>query len=56
MSGGPQKRKQVLKGAIREVFEMWEADKAFDLPLKLVRSMPRRIEACKLIHGNHTKY
>ena len=28
-------RKEALKDAIRVVFELWEADKAFHLPLKI---------------------
>ena len=56
MSGGKETRKDALKQAIREVFDEITNDNEWELPAILLASMPRRLNAVKLVQGRQTRY
>jgi transposase len=56
MPGGPETRKEAFKSAIREAFAEILSQEDWDLPTKLVHSMPRRIQAVLAVNGQQTKY
>ncbi len=49
-------RMQLFRDAIREAFEELQSIEDWDLPERLARSMPRRLEAVRRAHGAQTKY
>ena len=56
MGGSSNTVKLALKGAITEAFGVLEGRVLWDLPARLVESMPRRIQAVINASGYQTKY
>ena len=56
MRGGVEKRKDALEKAIRQTINRINGWDQWDLPAKLVASMPRRLAAVRLVQGKQTKY
>ena len=56
MRGGKDRQRLQLRAAIEDTFNRLVNDPNWDLPAKLVASMPRRINAVKHNLGWPTKY
>ena len=59
MKGSRETKKLALKQAIREAFDVLlanEHEAPWDLPAKLVHSMPARVQAVRRANGWQTKY
>ena len=51
-----RKKKQALKQTIQEAFTEFTADNEWDLPTRLLTSMPARLNAVKLVRGKQIRY
>ena len=56
MRGGKVAKKNALKDAIAQAFRVMKENNDSHLIEHLVESMPRRMAACNLVHGDHTTY
>ena len=56
MGGGVETRKDALVEAIHKTVAVINGWEEWDLPAKLIESMPRRLAAVKLVGGKQTKY
>ena len=56
MHGGKEAKRRALKGAIRDAFDVMLQDSLWDLPAKLIASMPRRLQAVCAARGFQTGY
>ena len=56
MGGGVEARKDTLVEAIHATMAVINGWEEWDLPAKLIASMPRRLAAVRLVKGKQTKY
>ena len=56
MGGGVKGRKDALVEALHHTMSVINGEEGWDLPAKLVFSMPRRLAAVELVEGKQTKY
>ena len=56
MGGGVERRKDVLVEAIHHIMAEICGWDEWDLPAKLIESMPRRLAAVRLVQGKQTRY
>ena len=56
MRGDKMTKKNALKNTIAQAFRVMEEDNDSHLIEHLMKSMPRRMAACNLVHGDHTIY
>ena len=56
MGGGVKRRKNTLVKAIYHTMAVINGYEEWDLPARLIASMPRRLAAVKLVKGRQTKY
>ena len=56
MGGGVDKRKDALVEALHHTMAVINGFEGWDLPAKLILSMPKRLAAVKLVEGKQTKY
>ena len=56
MQGGREILIAAMKQALRDAFAEIEAIEFWDLPAKLIASMPARFDALRLVQGAQTKY
>ena len=56
MGGGVEARKNALIKAIYAIMTVINGWEEWDLPAKLIASMPRRLAAVRLVKGKQTKY
>ena len=56
MSGGIKKRISTLVKAIHDTMAVINGFEQWDLPAKLIASMPQRLAAVRLVKGKQTKY
>ena len=56
MKGGVERRKDALVEAIHHIMAEINGFDQWDLPAKLIASMPRRLAAVRLVKGRQTKY
>ena len=56
MAGGKEARKNALKQAIKQAFDLIQDTNQWDLPSKLIASMPVRLQAVRKARGFQTKY
>ena len=56
LSGGKETKKRAFKRAIKHTFEVMLQDPMWDLPAKLVASMPARYMAVRKARGFQTRY
>ena len=56
MRGGKKAKKNALKDAIAQAFRVMKEDTDSHLIEHLLKSMPRRMAACNLVHGDNTIY
>ena len=56
MGGGVKARKNILVKAIYVTMAVINGWEEWDLPAKLIASMPRRLAAVRLVKGKQTKY
>ena len=56
MKGGIKRRKDALVEAIHHTMAEINGWEQWDLPAKLIASMPRRLAAVRLVKGKQTKY
>ena len=56
MIGSTLRKKEALKEAIKEAMEALHAKEPWDIPARLIASMPDRIQAVLAVNGYQTKY
>ena len=56
MKGGAERQKHALVAVIHATMVEINGYKQWDLPARLIASMPRRLAAVRLVEGKQTKY
>ena len=56
MQGGNIRKKQALKNAIKHAISVIESKELWDIPARLIASIPDRIQAVLAVNGYQTKY
>ena len=56
MQGGNIQKKQALKNAIKHIMSVIELEELWDIPARLIASIPDRIQAVLAVNGYQTKY